>query len=847
MDCALDFAGAPSVSAFARGGSPMDSSRAKLGMCAVHCRSLRWVLVAWSALWIWRELRAHRPLRGVGAGASTAAHFRCPSCECSCVQHDVRGGSSADSSQAKLGMHAVPAAVFGGFGYMGCALDLMDASGASAFARGGSRGIDCGVLRRASAVRRVNAPAYGVAFSMTCGLAVLRIPREQNWGCAQCLPLTDLSAFPSAVSGGCALSELRFWRSLEKRRIYRIKCRSMKASQTIISTLRESPSDAVIASHKLMMRAGLIRKLGNGLYAYMPLGLRALRKVENIIRQELDAAGCLEIKPTVVVPGDIWRESGRWDKMNNEMLTAKTRTGQDMVVSPTAEEAFTALIRDGLTSYRQLPLIAYQINTKYRDEIRPRYGVMRGREFIMMDAYSFDADQKSLDESYNKIAAAYRRIFKRMGLSTLSVKADTGAMGGSGSEEFMVESEVGDDTLILCPNCGYAANVEKASCRADKAHDLTGAELVLTDKPIETVDCPGVETIRQMEDFFKMSAEQFIKVLIYKVSNCALDLMGAPGAQVFAREGEGTAHPYYPESFFAVAIRGDLDVSETKLAAVLKATGATLAEEDAVIAYSGAPHGFVGPVGLTKLPLLADESVMRKLPDGSYEVSVHDAVTGGGRKDVDNMHVEPVRDFIPFLTADIRTARAGDKCPDCGAAFYTKKGNELGHIFKLGTKYTASMNVTYLDEGGKQAVPVMGCYGIGLDRTLASIIEEHHDENGILWTMSTCPYQVAVIPIRYDGKMKEVSDAVYAELKNAGIEVLLDDRAERPGVKFKDADLIGFPVRITVGEKTLPNVEIKLRREDSVRLVPFESAAREAEKIVRDALKELDTEGTERT
>lgn len=613
----------------------------------------------------------------------------------------------------------------------------------------------------------------------------------------------------------------------------------MKASQTIISTLRESPSDAVIASHMLMMRAGLIRKLGNGLYAYMPLGLRALRKVENIIRQELDASGCLEIKPTVVVPGDIWRESGRWDKMNNEMLTAKTRTGQDMVVSPTAEEAFTALMRDGLTSYRQLPLIAYQINTKYRDEIRPRYGVMRGREFIMMDAYSFDADQKSLDESYNKIAAAYRRIFKRMGLSTLSVKADTGAMGGSGSEEFMVESEVGDDTLILCPNCGYAANVEKASCRADTAHDVNGAELVRTDKPIETVDCPGIETIRQMEDFFKMSSQQFIKALIYKVANCALDLTGAPGAQAFAREGEGTARPYYPQSFFAVAIRGDLDVSETKLAAALKASGATLADEDEVIAYSGAPHGFVGPVGLTKLPLIADESVMRRLPDGSYEVFVHDAVTGGGRKGVDNMHVEPLRDFIPFMTADVRMVRSGDRCPDCGAAFYTKKGNELGHIFKLGTKYTASMNVAYLDEGGKQAVPVMGCYGIGVDRTLASIIEEHHDENGIRWTMSTCPYQVVVIPIRYDGKMQTVADAVYAELEKAGIEVLLDDRAERPGVKFKDADLIGFPVRITVGEKTLPNVEIKLRRDDSVRLVPFESAAIEAEKIVRDALKEL--------
>ena len=610
----------------------------------------------------------------------------------------------------------------------------------------------------------------------------------------------------------------------------------MKASQTIISTLRDSPSDAVIESHKLMMRAGLIRKLANGLYAYMPLGLRALRKAEAIIREELDAAGMLEIKPPVIQPGDLWKESGRWQTMGQEMLRAKTRGGQDMIVSPTAEEAFTALVRDGLTSYKQLPIFIYQINTKYRDEIRPRYGVMRGREFIMMDAYSYDTDERSLDESYEKCSRAYRHIFKRMGINVIPVRADTGAMGGDGSEEFMVESSVGDNTLVLCPSCGYAANVEKASCKADAALDTEGKVQVAADKPIEKVPCPGIETIAKMETFFKMRASQFIKVLIYKAYNSSLDLTNAPGGAAFKREKDEGGNEYYPESFFAVAIRGDLDVNETKLAAALKASGAELAEEEDVIKYSGAPHGFVGPVGLTKVPLVADESVMVKKDDGSYDVRVHDTVTGGGEKDIDNMHVEPLRDFTPFMTADVRTVKEGDACVVCGKALYTKKGNELGHIFKLGTKYTKSMNVSYLDVNGKSCIPLMGCYGIGVDRTLASIIEEHHDDKGIVWTMSTAPYQIAIVPIKYEGRMKEVSDDIYDALTKAGIEVLLDDRSERPGVKFADMDLIGIPVRIVVGEKNLPNVEIKERSASEASLVPAGDAAKQAEKIVRDAL-----------
>ena len=586
----------------------------------------------------------------------------------------------------------------------------------------------------------------------------------------------------------------------------------MKASKTIISTLREAPNDAVIASHQLMMRAGLIRKLGNGLYSYMPLGLKAFRKVENIIRQELDNAGMNEMKPTVIQPAEIWKESGRWEKMGAEMLKPQNRGGQDMVVSPTAEEAFTALVRDGLSSYKQLPFTLYQINTKYRDEIRPRYGVMRGREFTMMDAYSFDKDQADLDASYENAANAYRRIFKRMGLTTISVKADTGAMGGSGSEEFMVESEVGDDTLILCPNCKYAANVEKAACKDDVAVDSNGKPQVATDKAVEEIPTPDVKTIEELSAFLKTTAQSFIKTLIYKVENAGVDL------------GKNN-------DFVAVCIRGDLDVNEAKLCALLKASDVELASEADVVRITDAPVGFAGPVKLTKAPVIADKSVM----------TMHDCVTGGLKKDVHFIHVEPGRDFTPFMTADVRVVKPGDICPDCGGTFYSKKGNELGHIFKLGDKYTKSMNVTYLDENGKSVTPIMGCYGIGVDRTLASIIEAHHDENGIIWTMSTAPYQVAIVPVMYKEKMKEVADSLYEEFKALGVDVLLDDRDERPGVKFKDADLIGYPIRIVVGDKNLPNVEVKLRSADKADLIPATDAAKAVAKIVADELAKLNS------
>ncbi len=607
----------------------------------------------------------------------------------------------------------------------------------------------------------------------------------------------------------------------------------MKASQTFIPTLREVPSDAVIASHRLMLRAAMLRRLSNGLFAYLPLGLRTFRKVEAIIREEMDAIGALEIKPPVVVPGEIWKESGRWETMGDGMLKAKNRLGADLVVSPTAEEAFTTLVRDELSSYRQLPLTLYQINTKYRDEIRPRYGVMRGREFCMKDAYSYHADEASLDETYKAMGRAYRRIFKRCGLTVIPVSADTGAMGGTGSEEFMVESEIGDNTLILCRSCDYSANVEKAACKADFSApaDLASAISAAAATPsVEKIATPSVRTIDELVSFLKTSSDKFIKTLVYKAQNVELDLATAPGcSKLVKRSAAPDAPKTYAEAFFAVAIRGDLDVNETKLAAVLKASEVALASDAEVERYTGAPLGFAGPVGLTQLPVVADPTVS----------AMSDAVTGALEQDQHYAHVAYGRDFTPWMVADVRTVVAGDRCPECGGELYEKKGNELGHIFKLGYKYTKSMNVSFLDEQGKAQIPTMGCYGIGVDRTIASIIEEHNDDDGIQWPMSVAPFHVAVVPIKYDGEMKRVADEIHDALSAKGIEVLLDDRAERPGVKFKDADLLGIPLRVVVGDRNLPKVEVKARNEKESRLVDLSTVAIELAEIVLGQLAQL--------
>jgi prolyl-tRNA synthetase len=593
----------------------------------------------------------------------------------------------------------------------------------------------------------------------------------------------------------------------------------MKYSRTFIPTLREVPGDAVIASHRLMFRSGMIRKLANGLFAYLPLGLRSFRKVEAIVREEMDAAGSLEIKPPVIIPGELWKKSGRWDSMGEALLRIKNRLGADLVVSPTAEEAFTALVRDELSSYRQLPLSLYQINTKYRDEIRPRYGVMRGREFVMKDAYSFHADEASLDEHYQAQGRAYRRIFRRCGLTVIPVKADSGAMGGSGSEEFMVESEIGDNTLLLCKNCGYAANVEKAECKPD--YYPRSAAAVET-PPLEKIDTPEARTIEELCAFLKTGAKSFIKTLIYRAVNVELDLSAAPGGGCLEKRRTAPGAPeVYPEAFFAAAIRGDLEVNEVKLAAVLKAAEVSLASDAEVVRITGAPVGFAGPVGFDAVPLIADQTV----------TAMDDAVAGALEKDKHYLHAAWGRDFSSWLTADLRTVKAGDNCPLCSMELYDKKGNELGHIFKLGRKYTASMGVSCLGENGKSIVPLMGCYGIGLDRTLASIIEEHHDEQGIIWPVTAAPWHVIIIPIKYQGTVKEAVDTLEAELEAAGVETLLDDRDERAGVKFNDADLMGIPWRVVVGDKNLaaavPVVEVKRRHETEPRLAPLGGAAAE--------------------
>lgn len=583
-----------------------------------------------------------------------------------------------------------------------------------------------------------------------------------------------------------------------------------------------------------MLRAGITRKLGNGLYTYLPLGVRSLYKLENIIREELDASGALEFKSTVIVPGEIWKESGRWETMGPQMLKAKNRAEQDMVVSPTAEEAYTAIVRDALDSYKQLPVNLYQINTKYRDEIRPRYGVMRGREFIMMDAYTMNADDESLDESYKAYEKAYFRIFKRLGLKIIPVKADSGAMGGSGSEEFMVESPIGDDTLIICPNekCGYAANVEKAECAPDDSTNKKGEKVSATDKALEMVETPNVFSIEDMEKFFDESPKMFIKCLIYRVINSSLDFEGVEAAKKWKRVKE-SAGDYFPVSYVCVCIRSDLDVNEAKLAATLKASEVVLAEDEEIVEWAQAGHGFVGP--MTSLcPLVVDYSVVK---DGVAQM--HDAITGAGKDGYHVRHVEPLRDFTPYINADVRTVKEGDKCACCGGVFYQKKGNELGHIFKLGHKYTKSMHVTFLGQNGKPTEPTMGCYGIGVDRTLASIIEKNNDEKGIIWPMTVAPFQVCIVPIKYEGAMKEEADKIYDALKKAGIEVLLDDRAERPGVKFADMELMGIPLRITVGDKNLPNVEFKPRSASEAELVPATEAASKAEDFIKAELARL--------
>jgi prolyl-tRNA synthetase len=545
---------------------------------------------------------------------------------------------------------------------------------------------------------------------------------------------------------------------------------TMRLSRYIIPTLKEDPSDAVVLSHRLMVRAGLIRKESAGMYVYLPLGWRVLRKIMDIVREEMDRAGALEFLMPELTNADLWKESGRWGTMGPEMFRIRDRNAMEYALAPTHEEAFTSVVRGLISSYRDLPLNAYQINTKFRDEIRPRFGVIRSKEFIMKDAYSFDMDEKGLENSYQAMRATYRRIFERCGLDTIPVEADTGAMGGSDSEEFMVASEVGEEVLLLCGSCGYKANREKAE------YSRPGEKAADQPRDMAEVATPDVKTIDDLVTFFKCTADRFLKSIIYV----------ADGKPVMA------------------VVPGNREINEQKLARAAGAAQLELAPDPVVVEVTGAPVGFAGPVTKKDVRVICDLSIK----------DVVNGITGANKKDVHFDGVNPGRDFTIKEEADITNAEEGDACPRCAASMYVKKGIEVGHIFKLGYKYTKTMNVSVLNENGAAVTPIMGCYGIGVNRTMAAIVEQHNDDRGIIWPVSVAPFHVHLVGLgKAEDEIKE-TDSIYASLKNTGLDVLYDDRKASPGIKFADADLVGIPVRITIGKNYFQTgeAEVKIRK-----------------------------------
>ena len=550
----------------------------------------------------------------------------------------------------------------------------------------------------------------------------------------------------------------------------------MKLSKMLINTLRETPAEAEIASHQLMLRAGMMRKMASGIYNYMPLGLRVLKKIEDIVRDEMDKTGAQEFLASAVLPSELWKESGRWEVFGPEMFKLKDRNQREFCLGPTHEEVFTDIARNEIKSYKQLPLNLYQIQTKYRDERRPRFGIIRSREFVMKDAYSFDKDYEGLDISYNKMYEAYHNIFKRCGLICKCVEADSGAMGGSGSAEFMVKSKIGEDEIAFCTACEYAANIEKAPSTPEHSEkeDL---------KEINKIATPGVKTIDELINFFKTTSKKFAKTLIYKADDRVV----------------------------AVMVRGDREVNEVK---VVNALGGAIefdmADPATVKSATSAEVGFAGPIGIKVDALFVDEEI----------ANMYNFIIGANETGYHFENVNYGRDFEGKL-GDFRKAVEGDKCPKCGKPMTMARGIEVGHIFKLGTKYSETMGANFLDEKGDSKPLIMGCYGIGVNRTMATVIEQNHDENGIIWPLSIAPYQVIVIPaVTKDEEQVRIADEIYNKLQQMGIEVLLDDRDERAGVKFKDADLIGIPMRITVGKKVKEgNVEFKLRNASNIELI----------------------------
>ncbi|MEJ2200225.1 MAG: proline--tRNA ligase [Desulfuromonadaceae bacterium] len=567
----------------------------------------------------------------------------------------------------------------------------------------------------------------------------------------------------------------------------------MRYSQYLLSTLKETPADAEVVSHQLMLRAGMIRKVAAGIYNYLPLGLRSIRKVEQIVREEMNRAGAIELLMPMVVPAELWQESGRWGQYGKELLRLKDRKEADFCLGPTHEEVITDIVRREVRSYRQLPLNLYQIQSKFRDEIRPRFGLMRGREFIMKDAYSFDADEAGADIAYEKMYQAYRRIFERCGLKFRAVEADTGNIGGSSSHEFMVLADSGEDAIVSCDQCEYAANVEKAEIRH------TEQTAAAPNQTLQKVATPGKRTIEEVAEFLQARPDRLIKTLVVQTD---------------------------ADETLVVLLRGDRELNPIKLCRLLDCNELVLASEEQVLRLTGAPTGFAGPVGLAAR-IIADNEVR----------SMVDAITGANELDAHFTGVACGRDFSVETFADLREAVAGDLCPRCSGKLEIWRGIEVGHVFKLGTKYSSALEATFLSAQGQEEVLFMGCYGIGIGRTVAAAIEQNHDENGIIFPMPLAPFQVIVTMVNpNDDAVRQAAETLYRELLDLDIEVLLDDRDERPGSKFKDADLLGIPLRVTVGARGLKEGVLELQERaggQREQLPVAEAAAKVAERVRR--------------
>ena len=569
----------------------------------------------------------------------------------------------------------------------------------------------------------------------------------------------------------------------------------MRYSQYFIPTVKETPADAEVISHQLMLRAGMIRKLAAGIYNYLPLGLRSIRKVEQIVREEMNRAGAIELLMPSVQPAELWQESGRWEQYGKELLRIKDRKDTEFCLGPTHEEVITDLVRREVKSYRQMPLNLYQIQSKFRDEIRPRFGLMRGREFIMKDAYSFDVDSNAADLSYEKMYQAYRRIFQRCGLVFRAVEADTGSIGGTASHEFMVLAESGEDAIVSCSACEYAANVEKAESRM--VESVEHAE----PRPLEKVATPGRKTIEEVSEFLGVPASTTVKMLILMADDKPV----------------------------AALLRGDHELNEIKLKNYLGCDTLEMASDEIVMKATGSPIGYIGPVGST-VRIVADQAVK----------GLKNFITGANEVDHHLKNVNLGRDFIISEFTDIRNVAHGDPCPRCQSGTLEMwRGIEVGHVFKLGVKYSKALKATYLDSDGKEQIVFMGCYGIGIGRTVAACIEQNHDDNGIIFPLPIAPFHCIISALNIkEVPVRAAAEEIYSDLQLAGIDVLLDDRDERPGFKFKDADLIGIPLRIVVGSKNLAEgkVELKDRKTGIVELLPVAEAVAKVQAQVKEAL-----------